>query len=182
MKYDDSTPRSAATIAGVGLSVIAPFAEGYTLSASEANVMNQVLKENLRNNFATRVQKVTEEVGGVDKIDVAALQAELDAYTSEYEFGIRKAGSGGQKILDPVEKIARKLATDKLKEQLKAKGFKVKDVPEEQFEGYVNQILEKYPAIRQEAQRQVKASQKIGADELDFSDIGTAPSAEAQPE
>src|SRR4051812_20346229 len=123
MEYTNETPKREITIKDVVLQVISPFTEGHVLTAGEANVLNQTLAENLRNNFASRVKEVTEKAGSVEAIDHAALQEELNEYTKEYEFGVRKAGAPA---VSPVMRQALSLAKDAIKAKLKKDGKDIK--------------------------------------------------------
>ena len=43
-------------IQGVTFNVPTPYAEGHVLATNEASALNQLLHENLRNNFASKVK------------------------------------------------------------------------------------------------------------------------------
>ena len=168
MQYDENTPRKDITVAKVVLSAIAPYAEGHTLSASEANVLNQTLAENLRNNFAAYVKKATEEAGSVDALDLNKLQDDFDEYQTEYDFGVRRGGGGSRASVDPIEREATKLAVAAVKRHLKAKNIKLDDISDEQFDEYVAKVAasDKILAIAKEnvAQKQALASTVIDLD------------------
>lgn len=173
MQYDTNTPKAELTIEGVKLSAVAPYAAGHAVTENEAAVLNQTLRENLRNNLAGKISAMIEEAkknGGT--IDLAAAQAELDKYTASYEFGVRKAGSGVERTLDPIEKEARSIARSKVTELVKKKGHKVKDIPTEQFNGWVKQMLERDKAgdntIYNAAKNIVENRKEVGAEELDL--------------
>ncbi len=167
MHYDSNTPRAKVTIEGIELIAIAPFAEGHVVSATEAAVLNQTLRENLRNNTATAIKKAK-----ADGADDQKLQALLDEYTTGYLFGVRKTGTGTTaKSLDPVSREARKIARDRVHAAIKAKGFKLKEVPADQVAGYVEALLAKDPSIMEAAKQIVATSKQVGAAELDLGDI-----------
>ena len=173
MDFDKTTPRKEITVQKLTFSVIAPFAEGHPLTSNEANVLNQTFAENLRNNFASAVKKAIEEAGDAASVDTKALQKALDAYTAEYEFGVRRSGGGGGRIMDPVERKAMELARAKVRELLKAKGFKISSIKGGKITELAKGLLEKTPALTEEAKRQIEASQAIAADELgDLGDLG----------
>ena len=48
-------------IAGVTFAILAPYAAGHTLTEAEARVLNQTRSENIRNNQAETVKKMTAE-------------------------------------------------------------------------------------------------------------------------
>jgi hypothetical protein len=160
MDFNDQTPRRNVTISGVQFSVPEPIAEGHKVNENEAAALNQVLAENVRNNFANRVKKA-QEAGE----DPSALQAELDQYVGEYEFGVRRGGGGGAtSSKDPVEKEAEALAKAKVKEALKSKGHKISDVSSEKISELTKNALEKYPEFREQAKQIVEARQSVGSE------------------
>lgn len=162
-----NAPRSEITIAGLALSVPAPFVEGHVLRSNEASVLNQTYAENIRNNFASAVRAAQEEAKkNGQTFDPSSLQAKLDEYINSYDFGIRKGG-GAHVVLDPVEREARKLAQDRVKAALKKKGINLKDVAKEKLEELVTGVLEKYPVLREQAQRVVALKREIGQETMD---------------
>src|SRR6476646_11844528 len=72
------------TIQGQVFRVPLRYAAGHTLTEGEASALNQTLHENLRNNFAKKVNEGTE--AGVPK---ETLQQQLDDYANDYQFGVR---------------------------------------------------------------------------------------------
>lgn len=100
-------------IQGLEFSVPAPYNAGaHELTEGEAKTLNQTLAENVRNNFAKRVtaEKETAEREGREPA-INALQADLDAYTDAYEFGVRQGGGGGGgRTADPVKVEAMEAA------------------------------------------------------------------------
>ena len=108
------------TIAGHSFNVPVRYEEGHELTAGEASALNQTYHENLRNNFAKKVK----DAGAT--ADLAALQAELDAYAESYQFGVRAAGTGGA-TRDPVMSEALRIATKQIRDLIKAKGGKASD-------------------------------------------------------
>lgn len=167
MDFDKNTPRKEITVQKTPFSVIAPYAEGHALTETEANVLNQTLAENIRNNFAATVKKAVEEAGGdPSAINVKDLQKQLDAYTAEYKFGVRRAGGGGSRVMDPVEKKSMEIARSKVREFIKSKSIKVSTVPAAKITELAKELIEKTPAITEEAKRQIEASQAVAADAL----------------
>ena len=166
MDFNDQTPRRNITIAGVQLSVPEPITEGHQVNENEAAALNQVLAENVRNNFANRVKKAQE-----NGEDTESLQQELEAYVADYEFGVRRGGGGGSATSkDPVEKEAMALARAKVKEALKSKGHKISDVANEKINELAANALEKHPEFREQAKQIVEARQGVGEEIMQ--DIG----------
>lgn len=176
MQHTASTPRVGITVASVALLAIAPFAEGHVLTPNEANVLNQTLAENLRNNFASVVRdrlairgedgKATDQLRAATDADKAELQAAFDKYITEYEFGVRRAGA---RVVDPIEKEALSIAKDAVKSALAKKGFKLGDgegqVGKAKFQELVDGYSKK-PEVLKEAARRVKQAQSLALDEL----------------
>ena len=152
------------TIQQLLFTVPKPFAEGHTLTANEANVLNQTLHENLRNNYASAVKKAKEEANGADP-DMAELQTGLDAYIKEYEFGVRRSGGGGVSI-DPIDRKALALAKDQVKRAIKAKGLKVTEVGNERITELAEGLLEKNPSIREQAKTIIELERQAATDEV----------------
>lgn len=144
----------------------APYSEGHTLTANEAAVLNQTFGENLRNNFSSRVTKAQEEAAKNNtEIDLVALQAEFTDYAKDYTFG---SSRGGGVRLDPVTREAREIARSKVGDALKAKGRVLKEVTTEQMNAYIDQALEKYPAITEAAKKAVAAREKAAKETLEL--------------
>lgn len=167
------------TIQGVDFNAPAPFTTGYVLEKDgEVHALNQVLGENLRNNFAKKVKEAKEKAetdGG--EVDVASLQSEFDEYAASYEFGIRKAGGGDASLpKDPIQRMAHTIARDKIREHAKAQGKKLSP---EQVASLVPQLLERSPQIVEEAVRRVAAQSEISIEELELPEPETAPAEES---
>lgn len=71
--------------------------------------LQQTRRENIRNNFAAKVEKAAEE-GEITSEKLAALQADLNEYAGKYQFGVRSAGP--RRVVDPVEREMLKLAKE----------------------------------------------------------------------
>lgn len=173
--------RSEITIAGVCLSVPAPFLEGHVCRANEAAVMNQTYAENIRNNFATKVkaavvnseEQIDPETGEVTPgvpVDLEILQMELDEYILSYDFGVRRSGSVRAPV-DPIEREAMKIATMKVKEALRKQGHKIGDIPVEKIRELAAGALEQYPQIREHAKQIVALTAAAAEDTMTF-DLG----------
>lgn len=163
MQYDKQTPRREVTISEVVLKVISPFAEGQVLTAEQANVLNQTLAENLRNNFAPVVKAAKETAGGADKVDQADLQKQLNEYTKEYDFGARRTAGVA---VNPVEKIAISLARDAVKKTLTKQGKNWKDFTAEQITELARGAVAKYPHFTASAQQMYDAKKASDATTL----------------
>lgn len=181
----EATPRGKLTIQGLEFDYSMPYAPGaIELTEGEASTLNQVRGENLRNNFASTIKKLKEdqadkyrkENGLAEDADVpadaivldhATLAGEFADYDKEYEFGVRKAGSGPRVPVDPVEREAFKIAQGIIRDAAKAKGLKISSISDEQMENLIENLLNSKPDIREEARRRVEtASEFASADVL----------------
>ena len=107
MDFNKEPPTGAVVIQEYTFSIPKPFAEGHVCTGAEADVLNQTLAENIRNNTAGRVKKAVAE----GSFDHALMQAEIDAYVKEYEFGVRR----GRGPVDPIEREALAIAKEEVK-------------------------------------------------------------------
>lgn len=166
MKIAPNTPVRAITCQGIQLNAPAPYNEGHVLTPNEAAVLNQTLAENLRNNFAS-VVKAAVEKSEKEKttLDVGALQTQFDAYVSEYEFGVHRAGA---RVTDPIDREAKAIAEEVVKGALAQRGFKISGeggIGKEKF----NELVAQYAArddIRKQAEKRVKELQKLATVDL----------------
>ena len=108
-------------IQGENYDIAEKYSAGHALTAGEASALNQTFFENIRNNVAVKLKKAAE----AGPINVQHWQAEIDAYASAYEFGVRAVRSSS---LDPIEVEAGKLAAEAIKGMLKA-GIKSGKIP-----------------------------------------------------
>lgn len=180
---ENGTQLQEITIQNWAAKVPVPFGEGHILTENQANALNQIYAENVRNNFAKKVKDAREKAakdGG--QVDFVGLQAELNTYAASYEFGTRKGGGGGETGLpkDPILRQAHVMARDMIRQQAKKKSWKLSA---EQVAGLVPQLLEKNPAILEEAKRQVEAQASIIVEDIDLPEpVQEAAPVEAEPE
>jgi len=155
MQFDASTPRAEITIQGATFSLPTPFVAGHAVTEGEASALNQLLAENMRNNIAGKI-KVRAEKG-----EPEFTQADVDAYVAEYEFGVRKVGTGEAR-LSPVEREANRIARDRIQAALKERNQKV---DKEVLAELVTKLATREDIVR-EAEKRVKAIGKISIEEL----------------
>lgn len=158
MKIGKETPRESVGIQGVVLSIAQPFNEGHNCTANEAAALNQLLKENVRNNQAPTVKKMDEA-----KTAKGEIQKMLDEYVGSYEFGVRR--SGGTK--DPVEAEAIALAKEKVKAAMAAKGIKLSEVKAADITEKAIEVVNKHPQFREKA-KQIVAARKLDIEGLEI--------------
>jgi len=158
------------TIAGSTFNVPVRYEEGHELTAGEASALNQTFHENIRNNLA----KLAKE--GL------LSQEKVDEYASQYQFGIRAAGTGVSR--DPVMSEAMRIAKKQIAELLKKSGKKVGDYTVETINGAAKALLAKDPAIMDLARQRVQEQQALAADGLDdiLSGLATKPAEQPQAE
>jgi hypothetical protein len=128
------------TIQGQELEVEVPYTEGHVLTKAEASQLNQVYLENIGNNFRNKVKEMLDAGAAVD-----AIQAELDKYASEYEFGTRRVSTASPKrTTDPVMKEARALAKKALVDFFKKKDIAFADLPTDDKEQAIKTYFERH--------------------------------------
>jgi len=163
-----------------------PYAEGHTVTANEANALNQVRIENIRNNTASKIKAAAERQGVQpvdvnldlpisDEADAPSLRQSILDYASGYVFGARAVRTA--EPVDPIEREALKIARDTVRRALAANKppIKVKDLPEGKFDELVEAFAGKPETIK-EATRRLKTAESLGADAVDLS--GLAPAEE----
>lgn len=176
---------SKITIAGVEFTIADRYAEGHVLNANEASALNQTFHENIGNNFRKRVKETIGDDGSITQDQVNELQSAIDEYSTSYQFGVRLGGGGGSAVRrDPVEAEAYRIARSRIADSLKAQGRKLKDVDEEKLEAAIATVLEKNPAITEQAREIVEA--RKGAAQISIADLdlgeGEAPATEGETE
>ena len=165
MNFNKDTPTGAFKIQEKIFQIPKPFNEGHVCTTSEAGVLNQILAENTRNNWATRVKKETEKA----TFDQTKMQAEIDEYLENYEFGARR----GRGPSDPIEREALNMAKEIVRGALREKGFKLADVSVEDINRLAEEAVAANPDIMKEAKRRVDQRTKLGVGELDLSSVGS---------
>lgn len=106
--------------------VTMPYVEGHTCNAAEAKVLNQTRRENLGNNFRGEVKKFQDQAEGAKtEEELREAFAKADA---EYVFTLASAGASAK--LTPVEREARSIARQYLKQELDKVGRKINTPPE----------------------------------------------------
>lgn len=165
MQFTKETPTSDFVIQGHTFKIPAPFTEGHVCSGAEASVLNQTLAENCRNNLAARVKKAVDD----GTFDAAGMQADIDEYVEEYEFGARR----GRGPTDPVEREALIIAKEEVKKALRRGGYKLADIDASDITRLAEQVVEENPDVRKEAERRVKEKSKIGEVKLDLGGLGS---------
>lgn len=151
--------------------------EGHVVNANEANVLNQIMRENLGNNWRTKVQAFLKQEEGAHKSE-DELRADFDKYVAEYQFS--QAGTGtGRAALSPLEREARKIAKAVVIQMLARptdqhpQGRKPKDIDAEKFEAEVARFAET-EKVQALAKKNLKAQEKAINDLLSDDTVSAA--------
>ena len=89
------------------VTVGAPMSEGHVHS------LQQTRRENIRNNFSSKVANVLGDAESLSEEQHNELQTALSAYAESYQFGARTAGGGGGRpARDPVEREMHRMARE----------------------------------------------------------------------
>lgn len=179
------------TIKDLTLKIEAPYEEGHQISAGEASALNQLLRENTRNNLAKKVEELmdknewtVEEVRS-DPEKLAQFQTIVDTYVEKYEFGER---SGGGRISDPVEAKAMERAREVVRSKIVETGFKVSEYKASEISALAKQVLDGPlgEGIREKARADVEETRKLAEASIDIplirKDKPKAEAEEAQPD
>lgn len=137
-----------------------PFQTGHSLSANEAQALNSLRAENIRNNVAKRVREELAILGDGELLSleqIKELQALVDRHSERYRFPSRHTAS---ERLGPLEAEIKRLATLKAQEQAQnASGY---------YHDWENRLpeLELDPQIREQARKNVEAGQMLAKQAL----------------
>lgn len=145
--FTEETARKNILVKKVDYTIAQPFAEGHVCTANEANALNQLLCENVRNNFSAKIKEDAP----------APAQEDFDKYVASYQFGVRSVAS-----TDPIEKEMRKIVEAKLKDMLAKAGKTKASLSAEEYKNAVDAALEKnrdklYPIAKEIVMRQTAA-------------------------
>lgn len=142
------------TIQGEKFNVTTPYVAGHAITESEANALNQVRCENIRNNVATKLRKL--QAGEEGAMTMEEIVAFANDYDQKYDF--TQSRGTGRAAMSPVEREARRLARTALGAALKKAGKKRRDYTDEEYEKLVSSVAER-DDIQKEAKKAVKAQE-----------------------
>lgn len=148
---------TSVTISGKTFDIGDRYSQGHALTENEASALNQLRRENIRNNMAKSV-KDADEAGTFDQ---DAMQAQVTEYSDAYEFGQR---TGGGATGDPVKREAMEMARQAIRKAIKEGGKKLSDYSAAQITAAAEAQLEKNPAYMAEAKKRIAAMQKQTVD------------------
>ena len=158
MKFSRDTPTANFVIQKETFLIPRPFGEGHQCTAGEASVLCQSLAENTRNAFNAKVKEAVDD----GTFDHKKMQASVDEWLEDYEFGIRR----GRGPVDPVEREALVMAKDIVRTALRERNFKIADVPGEEITRLAEDVLSTHPEITKEAKRRVEQRAKFTQSEV----------------
>jgi hypothetical protein len=156
------------SVQGITFQAPAPYVAGHVLDAHEAQALNALLAENLRNNWARRLKG--RDLGPLTQLRFTAetkaafveeLRNEFAAYAASY-----RLGHATRAERDPVAREAQKIAHALVREAVNAKG--ATPTPDE-FQRRVS-LVAALPKVRAEAQRRVDVTRQTLAGALDILD------------
>lgn len=154
------------TIAGVAFTAPQPFAAGHPLTDGEAKALNQVLAENLRNNFASKVKTALNGAAELTAEQKATLDTEFSAYATAYEFNATTVRAS-RAAVDPVEAEAIKIAKQVVAAKIKEAGKSRKDISDETFNAAIDKVASS-EAVLKMARKNVADRKNAASIELDL--------------
>jgi hypothetical protein len=146
-------------------SIGSPFASGHVLSANEAEAMNRLRAENIRNNVKKWVdqERARCAVGELLTPDaLSELQDKISAYAASYQFGVIGEPKGGLRRT-PFEQELRAVALERVELQMRQMEI---ELSAEALELALEQQMKLAPVV-EEARRRVKARQELAAQALE---------------
>ena len=149
------------SINGRAVEVSEPYAEGQTITAIEAKVLNQTRAENIGNNFRKQFKDA-----GEDEAKIAEALEALRTYDKEYKFS---AGGVARAPVDPVEREAMKIAREAIKSALAEKGKKMKDVDQEKLAELIERTATQEDVLKLARKRVADMKKTTG---IDLGDLG----------
>lgn len=161
-------------INGISFNILQPYEAGHTLTAIEANVLNQTRAENVGNNVRQRIKDMLE--GGTEAYPSPVGEDEIRAYVTDFDaaYEFRTASEGSGRSRDPYETEARKIARELLRGHLASSGRKLTVAPEgltedewkDKVEAEIDRIAST-PNVLAAAKKNVDAKKKQSASLLE---------------
>lgn len=131
------------------------YAPGHVCDAGEARALNQVRRENIRNNFAPRVKAA--RTAGLDETIVREM---FDEYAANYSF---TANFRERNPADRIEAQCRKLALEVARAAARTKGQNFDDFDPDQQEIAISMLIRERPALREEAAARIRRLDELSA-------------------
>lgn len=141
------------------------YAAGDTLTANEADALNGLRAENIRNNVKKLVDRATAALSPgqlLTPAELSELQDAVSAYARDYSFGERREPKGGIRQT-PFEQELRAVASERVEAQQRQLGV---ELSAEGFEASVEANCKLAPVI-EEARQRVAARSAIASKALE---------------
>lgn len=150
------------TIQGMKFEFEDRYAEGYVLNTGEARALNNLLRENLRNNFSSKLRTAREN--GLPDETIREMFA---SYARTYNF---TAVSGELNNVTKLERMMRDMAKQVVEATAAKAGKSTKSFNDDQWDVAIAMVLRNRPDIRAEAERQLDQMAKLADVLLDEED------------
>lgn len=148
-------------IKGYSFSIAEPYSEGHTLTRGEAQALNGVRAENVRNNLKKLVDEAQTLAG--DRLlspgELAQIQSRFTEYDAGYSFEERRAQAPRRGDL---EIAAREIATEVVDARARQEGL---DLTPEDREVFIEQVAQD-PGVLEQAHQRATAKRQALADSL----------------
>lgn len=155
------------SVYGVTANIDEPYAEGHTINAAEAKALNQTYAEAVGNNTRSQLKKLLPEgEKAMPEAQHAEARKIIEDYNKDYE--ITLASTTTRTTLDPVEKEAKKIASDLIKGKMKADGIALKDVDKDKLNEKIATVMQNEKVIAA-AKKAVAARSKVSDDLAEIS-------------
>lgn len=140
-----------------------PFAPGHQLTGAEAQALNALRAENIRNNFAKRVDKAIAVLLPGEVLSAEALR-ELQVVLGTYDSGYGFVGKHEPRLkLSALEVEIRAVAQERVEEQARGLG---KDLDSSELESLVGQMAS-VPGVQEEARLRLQERMKVTVGSLE---------------
>jgi hypothetical protein len=135
------------TIAGMIFDLEPRYAPGHVLTEPEAHALNSAYRESVRNNFSLKVKAARE--GGLDEDLIRRMFVD---YIENFSFAARPPNRAPQ---NKVRQKAHEIAVIQIRQILHKDGRDWDEFDEHKKDAMIARMLERNPAIMEEAERQI---------------------------
>jgi hypothetical protein len=138
------------TISEVTFDISSPYKEGHQLTLIEAEALNGLRHENIRNAFRPKV--ISYEKG---EKTLESLKEEFAAYDRDYVFKARSTRAAPASLL---EQETKKIASELVKTIIRKKNL---TLSQEEFDLKVKTYIAEHPEVEEEAARRAEATKNL---------------------
>jgi hypothetical protein len=149
------------TVAGIALTISAPYSAGHAINDAEAKALNTIRAENIGNNVRKAINDLKAGLPeGVELTaeQLAAIQKQVSDYDANYVFEMRT--STGPRVIDPIGKEAVSIARALLSKALADAKITRKDYGDEKYAAKLAEIASA-PAVLDAAKKAVASRGKL---------------------